>query len=101
MKTCSGWVLCVCVVALIDGLSGEKIRWTEASKTFESQIMRLVGDVLLACGFLSYTGPFNQDFRTLIMKGWKKELITNKIPFSDVSRFCVFHDQLQTSKYWS
>ena len=78
--------MCVlCAAALIDGLSGEKIRWTEASKTFESQINRLVGDVLLACGFLSYSGPFNQDFRTLIMKGWKKELVTNKIPFSDVS----------------
>ena len=77
-------VCVLCAAALIDGLSGEKIRWTEASKTFESQINRLVGDVLLACGFLSYSGPFNQDFRTLIMKGWKKELVTNKIPFSDV-----------------
>ena len=74
-----------CLLALIDGLAGERVRWTEASKTFESQINRLVGDVLLACGFLSYSGPFNQDFRSLIMKGWKKELITNKIPFSDVS----------------
>lgn len=24
--------------ALIDGLSGEKIRWTEASKTFQAQV---------------------------------------------------------------
>ena len=70
--------------ALIEGLSGEKVRWTEASKGFESQMQRLVGDVLLATGFLSYTGPFNQEFRNLVLKQWKKEMIGAKIPFSDV-----------------
>jgi len=71
--------------ALIDGLSGEKVRWTEASKNFEAQITRLVGDVLLATGFLSYNGPFNQEFRNLMLRNWKKELVTNRIPFSEVS----------------
>lgn len=73
--------------ALIQGLSGERIRWTEASKGFQAQIHRLVGDVLLCTGFLSYTGPFNQEFRNLILKNWKKEMIAQKIPFSDVSFF--------------
>lgn len=71
--------------ALIQGLSGERVRWTEASKGFQAQIHRLVGDVLLCTGFLSYTGPFNQEFRNLILKNWKKEMIAQKIPFSDVS----------------
>lgn len=75
--------------ALIQGLSGERIRWTEASKGFEAQIHRLVGDVLLCTGFLSYTGPFNQEFRSLILKSWKKEMIGQKIPFSDVSCIAV------------
>ena len=70
--------------ALIDGLSGERVRWTEASKGFEAQINRLVGDVLLATGFLSYNGPFNQEFRSLMLKTWKKELVSNRIPFTDV-----------------
>ena len=85
--------------ALIDGLAGERVRWTEASKNFASQIHRLVGDVLLACGFLSYSGPFNQDFRTLIMKGWKKELISNKIPFSDVSINMFFFNGTMNVKF--
>ncbi|XP_071819604.1 dynein axonemal heavy chain 5-like isoform X1 [Apostichopus japonicus] len=68
---------------LIQGLGGEKVRWTEASKRFQDQINRLVGDVLLATGFLSYSGPFNQEFRNLILKSWKREMHHNKIPYSD------------------
>ncbi|KAL5009928.1 hypothetical protein ScPMuIL_012233 [Solemya velum] len=69
--------------ALIGGLGGERVRWTEASKGFEAQIQRLVGDVLLCTGFLSYSGPFNQEFRNLMIRNWKKEMISVKIPFSD------------------
>ena len=122
--------------ALIDGLGGEKMRWTDQSKLFEQQInkyvvfikcpllllkyfdnynllldfyhcfnivfilchfcsfcfrdilacviYRLVGDVLLATGFLSYSGPFNQEFRDLMLNNWKKEMRKTKIPFSEV-----------------
>lgn len=36
--------------ALINGLSGERIRWTEQSALFMSEIERLVGDILVLIG---------------------------------------------------
>lgn len=136
------------VAALIDGLSGEKVHWTEQRKQFRSQINRqvtdkrgiassfftfsvltevivtmykdlmqcntinyrqyqcsvlsirgfsmwplticcrlldrLVGDVLQLTGFLSYCGPFNQNFRNMLLKDiWEAELRKRKIPFTD------------------
>ena len=68
--------------ALINGLGGERERWTEQSKEFKAQIGRLVGDVLLSTAFLSYSGPFNQDFRIMQNKGWMKELKSRKIPYT-------------------
>lgn len=48
---------------LLLGLSGENERWTEDAKNFASRRHRLVGDVLLACCFITYCGPFNSEFR--------------------------------------
>ncbi|CAH8644888.1 unnamed protein product [Schistosoma haematobium] len=87
--------------ALIEGLAGERIRWTEASQTFEEQINRLVGDVLLATGFLSYTGPFNQDFRNLLNQNWRRELVQNKIPFSDDINYITMLVDNATLSEWS
>lgn len=36
--------------ALINGLSGERVRWTEQSALFKSEIERLIGDILLLVG---------------------------------------------------
>uniref|UniRef100_A0A8C2T2W8 Dynein heavy chain 5, axonemal-like n=1 Tax=Coturnix japonica TaxID=93934 RepID=A0A8C2T2W8_COTJA len=69
--------------ALIEGLGGEKLRWTESSKSFQNQITHLVGNVLLATGFLSYSGPFNQEYRNLLLHLWKKEMNNSKIPYSN------------------
>ena len=68
--------------ALINGLGGEKIRWTQQSKEFKEQIGRLVGDVLIATGFLSYCGPYNQDYRTNLLKFWMQILKDKKIPYT-------------------
>lgn len=43
---------------------------------------RLVGDVLLCTGFLSYSGPFNQEYRNHLLGNWEKELHSRRIPFT-------------------
>lgn len=66
--------------ALINGLGGEKIRWTQQSKDFKEQLGRLVGDVVLATGFLSYCGPYNQEFRNSLLSTWMGILTSKQIP---------------------
>jgi dynein heavy chain len=66
--------------ALIGGLGGEKVRWTAQSKLFAEQIRCLVGDVLVMCAFMSYSGPFNAAFRTKLMGSWNDSLETASIP---------------------
>ena len=70
--------------ALIEGLSGERVRWTEASTAYRNQIQALVGDIVLSSAFMSYCGPFNQEFRNILCLEWKRIMIKNSIPFSDV-----------------
>uniref|UniRef100_A0A4W5NZY5 Dynein, axonemal, heavy chain 5 n=1 Tax=Hucho hucho TaxID=62062 RepID=A0A4W5NZY5_9TELE len=74
--------------ALIDGLGGEK-----------TQIRHLVGDVLLATGFLSYAGPFNQEYRNLLLQLWRKEMSTHHIPYSDLNVISMLVDNATVGEW--
>ena len=87
--------------ALIEGLGGEKKRWTQQSKEFQEQIQCLVGDVLLASAFLSYAGPFNQEFRFLLTDAWKKEMKDRIIPFSSDVNFVEMLTDSATISEWN
>lgn len=49
----------------------------------ESICIRLIGNAILVTAFLSYCGPFNQDFRQRMLNEWQKQIQQRTIPFSD------------------
>ena len=67
---------------LISGLAGEKQRWTMQSKQFNQQMRKLVGDVAIVCGFVSYCGPFNSIFREQLLKRFTEDCAFRELPKS-------------------
>ncbi|KAJ9657280.1 dynein heavy chain [Neophaeococcomyces mojaviensis] len=59
---------------LLDSLSSERVRWDAASKSFETQIQTLVGDVVIASAFLAYGGLYDQQFRKNMVDDWLDQL---------------------------
>lgn len=69
---------------LINSLADNKARWIESSQMFKDTKNRLVGDVAKASAFISYCGPFNADFRTLLNDTYfSNDLKERNIPFTD------------------
>lgn len=68
-------------VRLLDSLSSERTRWEEGSKSFETQIGTLVGDVLVAAAFLAYSGLYDQQFRKMMMDDWLNQLQLSGIKY--------------------
>lgn len=70
-----------CPLCILQHLAGEESRWTLQSKEFDAQIKRLTGDCAVASAFVSYLGPFNKEFRELLMsRDFYQDCITLNIP---------------------
>merc|ERR1719174_3175903 len=65
---------------LLSGLSGENARWTEDSKNFAIRRKNLVGDIALACAFVTYCGPFNSEFRERLNEDFLQNTHKKKVP---------------------
>ena len=61
-------------VSLLDSLSQERTRWEAGSRSFETQIMTLIGDVLVAAAFLAYAGFYDQNARKGMIEDWLLQL---------------------------
>jgi dynein heavy chain len=69
--------------SLISGLAGERTRWQSDREEFANIKSQLIGDCALACAFVAYCGPFNQDFREyLIHLKLSTDLKERAIPLS-------------------
>ena len=69
---------------LIDSLSGERSRWIEDSKKFEENKMQLLGNSAICSAFIAYGGPFNFEFRQLLIKEYfKGEIDRRGLPYTE------------------
>lgn len=60
---------------LVDGLSGERIRWQETVLLLEILFDWLPGDCLISTAFVSYLGPFVSNYREDLVSKWTKEVV--------------------------
>lgn len=68
-------------VKLLDSLSAERTRWESGSKSFETQISTIVGDVLIAAAFLAYSGLYDQQLRKAMVDEWLHQLALSGIKY--------------------
>jgi dynein heavy chain len=59
---------------LIDGLGGEKKRWSQFVTDLQKQYDNVTGDILIASGTVAYLGAFTAGFRADATKQWIKKL---------------------------
>ena len=52
---------------LVTGLGSESKRWAESAKILEGDLKNLVGNIMLAAGFVAYLGPFTLAYRNGLM----------------------------------
>jgi dynein heavy chain len=87
---------------LIDSLADNKVRWTESSREFAAQKIRLAGDVAKASAFVSYVGPFNSEFRNLLENDYfQGDLEAKNIPFSEGLKLTQFLVDESTVGEWN
>jgi len=81
---------------LINGLGGEKTRWTDAAAFLGKVYDTITGDVLVASGVVAYLGPFTTEFRgSQIIKWTKKCLSFGIVCASDFQLSSVLGDPVQ------
>lgn len=75
---------------LVNGLAGEYVRWQASIGEYNSALIKVTGDSLLAAAFLSYAGPFETRFRTALVQGWSSSVSKQSLPVSDNFDFTKF-----------
>ncbi len=88
--------------SLINGLSSERTRWNSDREEFATLRMQLIGDIALACAFVAYCGPFNQEFREyLIRHKLNTDLKERRIPLSPQMDLTEFLADVGTIGDWN
>ena len=87
---------------LIGGLAGEQKRWTDDANEFAEIKLRLVGDCAVACAFVSYCGPFNQDYRAYCIEDkYAADCETRGVPVTQNLNIIEFLADIGTIGDWN
>jgi dynein heavy chain len=68
---------------LVGGLAGERERWENSVSGYKESAVNVVGDALIAAGFVSYAGVFPSDYRASLTKKWAKLVKDQELPVSE------------------
>ncbi|GBG33042.1 Dynein heavy chain 7, axonemal [Hondaea fermentalgiana] len=68
---------------LIDGLGGEKVRWTQNVADLKDEYVLLTGNVLISAGVIAYLGAFTAEYRDDVVERWTTLCREKKIPSKD------------------
>ncbi|KAG5504460.1 hypothetical protein JKF63_04912 [Porcisia hertigi] len=75
---------------IVDGLEGERGRWTESIARFELDLENINSETLLACAFMCYCGAFTAEYRQLLWQSWLKEVRRVQLPINRSYSFVDF-----------
>ncbi|KAF6766456.1 dynein [Ephemerocybe angulata] len=75
---------------LLESLSSERGRWESGSRTFETEMSTIVGDVLLSAAFLAYGGFFDQHYREVMWQEWSNHLTEANLKFKPELSFTEY-----------
>lgn len=67
-------------IRLINGLSGERIRWIETIDSIEKGMVNITGDILISSGAVAYLTPFTDKYRRGLLSEWYKVLNEQELP---------------------
>ncbi|GET88803.1 dynein heavy chain, putative [Leishmania tarentolae] len=75
---------------IVDGLEGERGRWTESIARFELDLTNINAETLLACAFMCYCGAFTAEYRQMLWQSWLKEVRRVQLPMNRDYDFVKF-----------
>jgi dynein heavy chain len=85
---------------LVNGLSSENERWSREIHVLRDSEVTLIGDCMIAAGFVSYVGSFDQQNREfLVNRTWIPDLEERRIPLTlNVDPLSMLTDESRTAK---
>lgn len=85
---------------LLNSLSSERSRWEESSKTFETQMQTIIGDVFLAAAFVAYGGLYDQQYRRAMLEDWSLHLSNSGIAHKQQNSLSEYLSTADERQQW-